>query len=41
MHEIDIDGNAHSTQGQATLTAVTDVARVCLLHNRLLVLHNR
>jgi len=41
MHEIDIDGNAHSTQGQAALTAVTDVARVCLIHNRLLLLHSR
>ena len=41
MQEIDIDGNAHSTQGQAALSAVTDVARVCLVHNRLLLLHSR
>jgi len=33
-----LGGNVRSTKGQAALTAVTDVMRVCLVHNRLLLI---
>jgi len=37
-----LSGNNHSNlQVQATLTAMADIIRVCLVHNRLLFLHSR
>jgi len=37
-----LSGNMHSNlQKQAALTAVTDVIKECLVHNRLLFLHSR
>jgi len=41
--EVGLDGHVYSrpAHGKATLTAVTDVIRVCLMvHNRLLFLHS-
>jgi len=38
QNDFGLDGNVYSTQGQAALTAVTDVIRVCLVHRCLFLL---
>jgi len=40
-NEVGLDGNIYSTHGKTPLIAVTDVIRVCLVHNHLLCLHSR
>jgi len=39
-HDVGLDGNVYGMQGQAALTALTDVLRVCVVRNRLLFLQS-